>query len=60
MLSGTLPISSRGLGNVAGDQLNSASDIGVPVIGVGLLAHGHSWPWPAELVEHCENKGKDS
>ena len=26
-----------GLGNVAGDQLKAASDLGVPVIGVGLL-----------------------
>ena len=28
---------SGGLGNVAGDQLKAASDLGVPVIGVGLL-----------------------
>lgn len=37
MLSETLPIYSGGLGNVAGDQLKAASDLGVPVIGVGLL-----------------------
>lgn len=37
MLSVALPIYSGGLGNVAGDQLKSASDLGVPVIGVGLL-----------------------
>ena len=37
MLSEALPIYSGGLGNVAGDQLKSASDLGVPVIGVGLL-----------------------
>ena len=37
MLSEGLPIYSGGLGNVAGDQLKSASDLGVPVIGVGLL-----------------------
>ena len=30
MLSGALPIYSGGLGNVAGDQLKSASDLGVP------------------------------
>ena len=36
-LSEALPIYSGGLGNVAGDQLKSASDLGVPVIGVGLL-----------------------
>src|SRR5579885_3205097 len=37
MLSDALPIYSGGLGNVAGDQLKAASDLGVPVIGVGLL-----------------------
>ena len=37
MLSESLPIYSGGLGNVAGDQLKAASDLGVPVIGVGLL-----------------------
>jgi starch phosphorylase len=37
MVSESLPIYSGGLGNVAGDQLKAASDLGVPVIGVGLL-----------------------
>jgi starch phosphorylase len=37
MLSEALPIYSGGLGNVAADQLKAASDLGVPVIGVGLL-----------------------
>jgi starch phosphorylase len=37
MLSEALPIYSGGLGNVAGDQLKAASDLSVPVIGVGLL-----------------------
>jgi glycogen phosphorylase len=37
MLSEALPIYSGGLGNVAGDLLKAASDLGVPVIGVGLL-----------------------
>ncbi len=37
MLSEALPIYSGGLGNVAGDQLKAASDLGVPVAGVGLL-----------------------
>lgn len=37
MLSEELPIYSGGLGNVAGDQLKAASDLGVPVVGVGLL-----------------------
>ncbi|HEX7411342.1 MAG TPA: alpha-glucan family phosphorylase [Bacteroidales bacterium] len=37
MLSEALPIYSGGLGNVAGDQLKTASDLGVPVVGIGLL-----------------------
>jgi starch phosphorylase len=42
MLSESLPIYSGGLGNVAGDQLKAASDLGVPVVGIGLLyQHGY-------------------
>jgi uncharacterized protein DUF3417 len=37
MLREALPIYSGGLGNVAGDQLKATSDLGVPVVGVGLL-----------------------
>jgi starch phosphorylase len=37
MLSEALPIYSGGLGNVAGDQMKAASDLGIPVVGVGLL-----------------------
>ena len=37
MLSEALPIYSGGLGNVAGDQLKAASDLGVPIVGIGLL-----------------------
>lgn len=37
MLSEALPIYSGGLGNVAGDQLKTVSDLGVPLVGVGLL-----------------------
>ena len=37
MLSEALPIYSGGLGNVAGDQLKAASDLGIPIVGVGLL-----------------------
>ena len=37
MLSEALPIYSGGLGNVAGDQVKAASDLGVPLVGVGLL-----------------------
>jgi glycogen phosphorylase len=36
-LSEALPIYSGGLGNVAGDQLKAASDLGVPLLAVGLL-----------------------
>jgi starch phosphorylase len=37
MLSEALPIYSGGLGNVAGDQLKTASDLCLPVEAVGLL-----------------------
>ena len=37
MLSEALPIYSGGLGNVAGDQMKAASDLGIPVVGIGLL-----------------------
>jgi starch phosphorylase len=37
MLTEALPIYSGGLGNVAGDQMKAASDLGVPAFGVGLL-----------------------
>lgn len=37
MLSEALPIYAGGLGNVAGDQLKANSDLGIPVVGVGLL-----------------------
>jgi starch phosphorylase len=36
-LSEALPIYSGGLGILAGDYLKTASDLGVPVVGVGLL-----------------------
>lgn len=36
-LSEALPIYSGGLGMLAGDHLKSASDLGVPLVGVGLL-----------------------
>ncbi|HEX7505534.1 MAG TPA: alpha-glucan family phosphorylase, partial [Polyangia bacterium] len=42
MLTDALPIYSGGLGNVAGDQLKASSDLGVPVVGIGLLyQHGY-------------------
>jgi starch phosphorylase len=36
-LSESLPIYSGGLGILAGDHLKTASDLGVPVVGIGLL-----------------------
>ncbi len=41
-IAATLPQYSGGLGILAGDHLKSASDLGVPIIGVGLLyQHGY-------------------
>jgi len=37
MLTKALPIYSGRLGNAAGDQMKAASNLGVPVVGVGLL-----------------------
>lgn len=37
MLTEALPIYSGGLGNVAGDQLKASSDLGIPLVAVGLL-----------------------
>ena len=37
MLSEALPIYSGGLGNMAGNKLKAGSDLGVPMVGVGLL-----------------------
>ncbi|WP_324715371.1 alpha-glucan family phosphorylase [Carboxydochorda subterranea] len=38
-LTESMPMYSGGLGNLAGDHLKSASDLGVPIVGVGLLYH---------------------
>jgi starch phosphorylase len=38
-LNDALPIYSGGLGVLAGDHLKSASDLGVPVVAIGLLYH---------------------
>ena len=35
----SLPLYSGGLGVLAGDHLMSASDLGVPIVGVGLFYH---------------------
>jgi starch phosphorylase len=49
MLTEALPIYSGGLGNVAGDQLKAAGDLGVPVIGVGLL---YSQGYFRQVIDH--------
>jgi starch phosphorylase len=36
-LGESLPLYAGGLGVLAGDYLKTASDLGVPVVGVGLL-----------------------
>jgi starch phosphorylase len=52
MLSEALPIYSGGLGNVAGDQLKAASDLGVPVIAIGMLwQHGY-------FCQEIDNQGR--
>ena len=38
-LTEAIPMYSGGLGNLAGDHLKSASDLGVPVVAVGLMYH---------------------
>lgn len=55
----SLPIYSGGLGVLAGDHMKSASDLGVPLIGVGLLyTHGYftqsltSDGWQQEKYEY--------
>lgn len=59
----SLPIYSGGLGVLAGDHLKSASDLGIPLVGVGLLyregyfkqviANNRQVPaWPATPLEH--------
>ncbi|MDQ2846516.1 MAG: alpha-glucan family phosphorylase [Actinomycetota bacterium] len=43
-ISEVLPNYSGGLGILAGDHLKSASDLGLPLIGIGLLyRHGYFW-----------------
>ena len=54
----SLPIYSGGLGILAGDHLKSASDLGIPLVGVGLLYHEgytsqvlNSDYWQQDVVE---------
>jgi starch phosphorylase len=54
-LSESLPIYSGGLGILAGDLLKTASDLGVPVTGVGLLwQQGYFRQSLNERGEQCE------
>ncbi len=53
MLSEALPIYSGGLGNVAGDQLKAASDLGVPVVGIGLL---YQQGYFRQVIDHDGNQ----
>ncbi len=53
MLSEALPIYAGGLGNVAGDQLKAASDLGVPVVGLGLL---YSQGYFRQVIDHEGNQ----
>ena len=59
----SLPIYSGGLGVLAGDHLKSASDLGIPLIGVGLLyAQGYfrqtldSNGWQQELYLNADTR----
>ncbi len=54
----SLPIYAGGLGILAGDILKEASDLGVPLVGVGLMyPHGYFWQqigpdgWQQELYK---------
>ena len=42
------------------DFPNYAAGTWGPEDAQGLLAHGHSWPLPTELVEQCKKEGKNS
>ena len=53
MLSEVLPIYAGGLGNVAGDQLKAASDLGVPVVGVVLL---YQQGYFRQVIDHDGNQ----
>ena len=63
-ITGALPQYSGGLGILAGDHLKSASDLGVPIIGVGLFYRSgyfrQSLSWDGWQVEHypvCDPEG---
>lgn len=63
-ITGALPQYSGGLGILAGDHLKSASDLGVPIIGIGLFYRSgyfrQSLSWDGWQVEHypvCDPEG---
>src|SRR5699024_2690295 len=52
----TLPIYSGGLGILAGDHLKSASDLGVPLTGVGLL---YQWGYFSQSLDRSGWRQED-
>jgi glycogen phosphorylase len=54
MLGEALPIYSGGRGNVAGDQLKAASNMGVPLAGIGLLYQ--QGPFRQEIDMHGQQQ----
>ena len=63
-ITGVLPQYSGGLGILAGDHLKSASDLGVPIIGIGLFYRSGyfrqslSWDgWQVEQYPVCDPEG---
>lgn len=50
MLAESLPIYAGGLGNVAGDQLKAAGELGLPVVGVGLL---YQQGYFRQMIDQC-------
>ena len=60
-LDQTIPIYSGGLGILSGDHLKSASDLGIPLVGVGLLyKHGYfKQKINGYGIQETENNGID-
>lgn len=63
-ITGALPQYSGGLGILAGDHLKSASDLGIPIIGIGLFYRSgyfrQALSWDGWQVEHypvCDPEG---
>ena len=60
-LDETIPIYSGGLGILSGDHLKSASDLGIPLIGIGLLYKQGYFNQKIESygIQRCEYNGLD-